>query len=640
MAENKRTFANSYRLEKVYYENMWTLLNVLKALKENPNRNDSGAITELLDNAIADNESIIIIYKNLGELYAEIADRFTELGKELKDLRDSLEDWKDEINEKIDDVNNTLMTYIREIWERLDAIEADLASLQRNIFIDLVYDSDTQTYSLERNGETLDFDDITELCEFPHNVIVTDENGGVYFIRDYGDSVIEWTIDGVDANGDYKEILVTIDDSDNVNKQENIIEHKKEIYMLDIDYSSLTSGEVKHDGEVIGWSDIKNAYLAGMTFILRYKVTDNAYRDYQCIYEWFNGTNEEVRFCRMDEATIANVLSSPYLVYEWSVKDMGSDTTGVTQKIYRDNFVLNINKGANSTSYYCPDVGVLSYNSPWTHSDFCTLAFHDTDVADSIRYSDSGLSLSNAVFHRVEYTSTTAKYAYLDGANSTLYIMDVDANGFTITSVSLGGSSYSAGNGIDISNDTISIKNILPMYNTWSQLYRDTFTMLGSANANDYSKEYFTAHGDKSFTHNANIANYKAMRVYLYFVGGEFQSTAFNENNNLSAYCANNLSVYYTFKNPNNNQTKDIVFSLSGARGAGMRASSLLDVVPNKGYYEIDLTPLIEAGYTQLWYLTAYYDAHYYVHNSQDATVNQNIQESFRKFEIFTYATT
>lgn len=123
-------FKDTYRLEKVYYENMWTLLKSLKALKENPSADTLATVNELLDNAIADNESIILIYKNLGELYAEVAQKFVDLLTDLKAIRDDLEMWKNEINEKIDDVNNYLMGHIRDLDDRITSLEGRVSDLE------------------------------------------------------------------------------------------------------------------------------------------------------------------------------------------------------------------------------------------------------------------------------------------------------------------------------------------------------------------------------------------------------------------------------------------------------------------------------------------------------------------------------
>lgn len=123
-------FKDTYRLEKVYYENMWTLLKSLKALKENPSADTLATVNELLDNAIADNESIILIYKNLGELYAEVAQKFVDLLTDLKAIRDDLEMWKNEINEKIDDVNNYLMGHIRDLDDRVTSLEGRVSDLE------------------------------------------------------------------------------------------------------------------------------------------------------------------------------------------------------------------------------------------------------------------------------------------------------------------------------------------------------------------------------------------------------------------------------------------------------------------------------------------------------------------------------
>lgn len=123
-------FKDTYRLEKVYYENMLTLLKGLKALKENPSADEITKVNEILDDTIACNESIIIIYKNLGELYAEVAQKFVDLLTDLKAIRDDLEMWKNEINEKIDDVNNYLMGHIRDLDDRVTSLEGRVSDLE------------------------------------------------------------------------------------------------------------------------------------------------------------------------------------------------------------------------------------------------------------------------------------------------------------------------------------------------------------------------------------------------------------------------------------------------------------------------------------------------------------------------------
>ena len=123
-------FKDTYRLEKVYYENMWTLLKSLKALKENPSADEITKVNEILDDTIACNESIIIIYKNLGELYAEVAEKFADLLADLKAIRDDLEMWKNEINEKIDEVNNYLMGLIRDLDDRVTSLEGRVSDLE------------------------------------------------------------------------------------------------------------------------------------------------------------------------------------------------------------------------------------------------------------------------------------------------------------------------------------------------------------------------------------------------------------------------------------------------------------------------------------------------------------------------------
>lgn len=125
------TFKEGYRLEKVYFENIYTLLNMLKSVDKN--NVDMNTVKELLDNAIADNESIILIYKNLGELYSEVADNYSKLLADLEALKENLESWKDVINEKIDDLNNYIMSLIRDIEQRLDSLEQRMSDAEEAI---------------------------------------------------------------------------------------------------------------------------------------------------------------------------------------------------------------------------------------------------------------------------------------------------------------------------------------------------------------------------------------------------------------------------------------------------------------------------------------------------------------------------
>lgn len=209
------TFKEGYRLEKVYFENIYTLLNMLKSVDKN--NVDMNTVKELLDNAIADNESIILIYKNLGELYSEVADNYSKLLADLEALKENLESWKDEINEKIDDLNNYIMSLIRDIEQRLDAIEEDLRTMNRNIFLDLNYDSTEQAYYLtDKNGNGVDFEALSEMEEFPHNVIIRcEDNGNTIYLRarDFSDSFADFYAIGLfDSDNTVKEWNLSITD--------------------------------------------------------------------------------------------------------------------------------------------------------------------------------------------------------------------------------------------------------------------------------------------------------------------------------------------------------------------------------------------------------------------------------------------
>lgn len=205
-------FKNDYRMEAVYFQKLKSDIDIAKSYITR------GAVDEakaLLENAVDVDGAVLLLYRNIGELWSELADQIEQTRKALDALEKKMNDYHDELNEKIDEINNYIIRLINALEARVEALERE----SKVKFAFLTYDSTEQEYAIEMDGSPVDFDTLYALCEFPHNVVVTDENGTVYFIRKYGDSVIEWTTDGVDSNGDYKEIIVTINSSDSVNVQ-------------------------------------------------------------------------------------------------------------------------------------------------------------------------------------------------------------------------------------------------------------------------------------------------------------------------------------------------------------------------------------------------------------------------------------
>jgi seryl-tRNA synthetase len=102
------SFKDSYRLEKVYYDNIVADLEKMKQLRNNPD--NESAIKQLIENAISDNESIILIYKNLGELYSENQEYYNQAITKIEELNIKLEALETSTDEKIDALYDYIAT--------------------------------------------------------------------------------------------------------------------------------------------------------------------------------------------------------------------------------------------------------------------------------------------------------------------------------------------------------------------------------------------------------------------------------------------------------------------------------------------------------------------------------------------------
>ena len=217
-------FTNNFRIERIYFEKLKSNIDILKSYIE---AGATGEALELLKNSVDVDGAVLLLYRNLGEAWAELADLIQKTQKGLKDLEEKTEAYHDELNERIDEVNNYLMALIRELDARIQAVEQDLATMKRNKFYDLV--ENNGSYNIEKDGETVSFDDIKADADFPHDVILRYDNGTSVTeleIREYTDSRIDFYSIGL-ANSDktVKEILVSIADTEAVTYSENTLEN-------------------------------------------------------------------------------------------------------------------------------------------------------------------------------------------------------------------------------------------------------------------------------------------------------------------------------------------------------------------------------------------------------------------------------
>lgn len=214
------TFTDGYRVERVYFERLKSLITILKSLKDGV---QDETVRTLIENAIDSDGAILLLYRNLGEAWAELADQVQKTRKMLQDLDEKTENYHDELNERIDEVNNYLMALIRALEARMDAVEADLAQMGRLFTYDLNRVNDE--YTLTESGQAVTWAGTVEKVQHvrPHFVTVRGLlDGEVTYLmpREYdtalASGIFEWYSVGFVGN-EIHEVTVTLLPDDSVN---------------------------------------------------------------------------------------------------------------------------------------------------------------------------------------------------------------------------------------------------------------------------------------------------------------------------------------------------------------------------------------------------------------------------------------
>ena len=211
-------FTNSFRMERVYFERLKSMIDILKPYL---NTETDEKIKSIIENSIDDNGAILLLYRNLGECWAELSELIKKADEKIDSLNDKADKYHDELNERIDEVNNYIMGILREIEARLEAIEQDLATMSRNIILDLQHSNDE--YALYYNEEPVDFAQLAEWVSFPDNVIVRGVVNGeetVFHLREFDtdetSGLFEFFATGL-INNVVHEITVTVLPDNSVN---------------------------------------------------------------------------------------------------------------------------------------------------------------------------------------------------------------------------------------------------------------------------------------------------------------------------------------------------------------------------------------------------------------------------------------
>lgn len=240
------TFTESFRMERVYFEKLKNNITDIRNLLAAGNTEDARI---LLENSVDVDGAVLLLYRNLGECWAELADQIKKTRDELDALKEATEAYHDELNEKIDNVNFVLLRLINALDARLTIVENDLATMPRVKFLSLVYDETESAYSIQdADGETVSFEDVSEMAEFPHFIVLTDEDGNYYMPEEYTDSGFLWHIDNYNTTVDaYSDISVLLASDDSVTVSESTLPKLSEGYGININ----SDNEIEVDTSVI-----------------------------------------------------------------------------------------------------------------------------------------------------------------------------------------------------------------------------------------------------------------------------------------------------------------------------------------------------------------------------------------------------
>lgn len=123
-------FRDSYRMEAIYFQTLKEEISRVKALMASGNTEQAKT---LLENAVNVDGAVLLLYRNLGELWGELGAKIEEAKKELEKLDSRVDDYHRELNEKIDDVNNTIIRIINALEERVTTLETTVADHETRI---------------------------------------------------------------------------------------------------------------------------------------------------------------------------------------------------------------------------------------------------------------------------------------------------------------------------------------------------------------------------------------------------------------------------------------------------------------------------------------------------------------------------
>lgn len=198
-------FKDNFRIEKIYFQRVKDDAQILGSWKNDPRRYSREEIVRVAKDAC---DSILMLYRLIGEAWNDALNQIEKLSAELEALAGKTEAYHDELNEKIDEVNNYLNTQIKNLEIRVENIEnsiEDFGGLPSNanaqegdvltvgenhvnewktpkgpIYIEADYDENDSVITLTLNNETITPEEVFALM---------DENNIVRIVLNSFDSV-------------------------------------------------------------------------------------------------------------------------------------------------------------------------------------------------------------------------------------------------------------------------------------------------------------------------------------------------------------------------------------------------------------------------------------------------------------------
>lgn len=113
-------FKENIRAEQKHFLNLKTLVSLLSRWASD--EKDAKTV-DILNSCIEADKTLILLYKNLGEIWNELAGAIVAEKARLEALRSEVSEFKDEVNGKIDEVNNYLLSLIRDLETRVEILE-------------------------------------------------------------------------------------------------------------------------------------------------------------------------------------------------------------------------------------------------------------------------------------------------------------------------------------------------------------------------------------------------------------------------------------------------------------------------------------------------------------------------------------